>query len=326
MHKFIFELRGPEYDLSSAEVRAVLLGLDGRSSFKDTSKYVAVVETDADIEKVSERLGLTHRVLDHCSVFSEEELKGLDFEAPDGSVAVETRRLGGKKADSKRIKREVGKLIAEDNEIDLDDPDQKVLVLISDEYYAGRVIHIVDKKEFKKRKVKNREFFSPISLEPWYARALVNLGRVTVGDRVHDPFCGTGGLLIEAGLLGLNVSGGDIDENMVEGCKRNMRQFEVDGEVSCGDVSETVPYGVDSVMTDPPYGRAASTGGEDIEKIYRRLFETCRDRLKEGGYLSTIFPKREYLEIGKRYLELVESYESRVHGSLKRIFCVYVKS
>ncbi|MFO7793321.1 MAG: methyltransferase [Thermoplasmata archaeon] len=327
MHKFIFELRGPEYDLASAEVRAVLLGLHGRSSFEDTSKYVSVVEMDKSVESVGERLGLTHRVLDHGRVFSKDELfEGeVEFEIPSGSVAVETRRLGGKEADSRRVKRELGAVLAEKNEIDLEDPDQKVLVLISDEFYSGRVAYIVDKADFRERKVKNREFFSPVSLEPWYARALVNLARVKAGDRVHDPFCGTGGLLIEAGMMGLDVSGGDVDEKMVEGCKRNLRQFGVDGEISRGDVSETVPYDVDSVVTDPPYGRAASTGGEDLEKIYKRLFETCRERLREGGYLSTIFPAREFVEMGEGYLELVESYESRVHGSLKRIFCIFSK-
>jgi len=36
---------------------------------------------------------------------------------------------------------------------------------------------------------------------------------------VLDPFCGTGGVLIEAGLIGLEVYGFDIQQSMVEGCK-----------------------------------------------------------------------------------------------------------
>ncbi len=319
MDKLIFELRGPEYDLASAEVRAVLEGLNIEYSLKDTSKYVTMVESDCDVLEVGRRLGLTHRVLDHSFVF--DDFESCEVEIPEGSVAVDTRRVGGMDGDSVRVRREVGGWLG--NEIDLDDPDHVVLVLISDRYYSGRVAFVVDKGRFKERKVKNREFFSPISLEPWYARALVNLGRVKEGCNVHDPFCGTGGILLEAGLMGLEVSGGDVDSRMVEGCRKNLRQFSVDGEVVEGDVSDTIPDGVDSVVTDPPYGRASSTGGEDVVEVYRRLFESCSEKLNEGGYLSTIFPEREFVEMGEEYLELVESYESQVHGSLKRIFCVF---
>ncbi len=319
MDKLIFELRGPEYDLASAEVRAVLEVLGKDYSLKDTSKYVTIVETECDALEVGKRLGLTHRVLDHGFVF--DDFGFCEVEMPDGSVAVDTRRVGGVDGDSVRVRREVGGWL--DNEIDLDDPDHVVLVLISDRFYSGRVAFVVDKGEFKTRKVKNREYFSPISLEPWYARALVNLGRVKEGCKVHDPFCGTGGILLEAGLMGMEVSGGDIDVDMVQGCRKNLRQFSVDGEVVEGDVFDTVPDGVDRVVTDPPYGRASSTGGEDVVEVYRRLFESCSKKLREGGYLSTIFPEREFVEMGEEYLELVESYESRVHGSLKRIFCVF---
>ncbi|MFW6140970.1 MAG: methyltransferase [Candidatus Saliniplasma sp.] len=325
MDKLIFELQGPEYDLASAEVRAVFESLDCEYSFKDTSKYVEMVETDCGVEVLGERLGLTHRIMDHGTAFLEDSLERCDvfIDVPEGSCAVDTRRLGGKKADSVAVRKKIGSLISESNEIDLTDPENVVLVLISDRIYLGRVSFTVDKESFRERKVKNREFFSPISLEPWYARAMVNLGRVSPGDTVHDPFCGTGGLLIEAGMLGLEVSGGDLGPEMVEGCRRNLHQFGLDGELVCGDVSETVPSGVDCVITDPPYGRASSTGGEDIKEVYQRLLESCNENLKEGGYLSTIFPEERFVEIGEEYMKLVEKYESRVHGSLKRIYCVF---
>jgi len=320
MDRYIFELRGPEYDLASAEVKSILH--TSGSVLGYGSEPVTVVEAD-DIP--FKRLGLTHRVLNNGIVFSESTLfqDDIKLEIPSGSIAVVSRRLGGKKADSNKIKRKLGDLLSEDHEIDLDDPDHIILVLISDECYAGRVIYEIDKQEFRDRKVKNREFFSPISLEPWYARALVNLGRVSPGHHIHDPFCGTGGILIEAGTMGFKISGGDADRDMVEGCKLNLEQFDVSGEIVQGDVSETIPKGVDCVVTDPPYGRASTTNGEDIKYIYRRLFESCNENLKYGGYLSTIFPEERYVDMGKDHMEFIESYESRVHGSLKRIFCVF---
>ena len=50
----------------------------------------------------------------------------------------------------------------------------------------------------------------PSSLHPRLARAFVNLTGISKGE-LYDPFCGAGGILIEAALCGFIAVGSDID-------------------------------------------------------------------------------------------------------------------
>ena len=75
----------------------------------------------------------------------------------------------------------------------------------------------IDRTCFEERKVQHRPFFSPISLHPKLARVLVNISAIKRDETLLDPFCGTGGILIEAGLIGAKVIGSDIEEKMIEG-------------------------------------------------------------------------------------------------------------
>ena len=52
---------------------------------------------------------------------------------------------------------------------------------------------------------------------PRMARALVNISLVNPGEWLFDPFCGTGGILIEASDVGAVAAGGDMDRVMVTG-------------------------------------------------------------------------------------------------------------
>ncbi|MFO7992097.1 MAG: methyltransferase [Thermoplasmata archaeon] len=325
MVELIFELVGPYYELASAEIKAAISGLG--FSFEEIDHATGLIHIDTGCEPLllSKRLGLTHRILDHKITSTPDKIVNskTGLELPPGTAAVDTRRVWGKKADSQPIKEGLGREISRTNKIELDHPDHQILVLISDRCYVGEVIHEIDKGGFRKREVKHRPFFSPVSLEPRYARCLINLGRPGKRSHLHDPFCGTGGILLEAGELGLEVTGGDIDEEMVEGCRENMESYGVQVNIQVGDVSKTIPKDVDLVVTDPPYGRASSTSGERKGDIYHRLFKTCRENLKGDGYLSVILPTVEDYEIGKRYLDLVEVHETKVHASLRRYYCVF---
>ena len=103
----------------------------------------------------------------------------------------------------------------------LDKPDLEIKVIVSEKIYFGINVGNIDRKSFETRVPQNRPFFSPVSLHPKIARALVNLAHLSAGDILLDPFCGTGGIMIEAGLIGMEIVGCDIDENMVNGCKNN---------------------------------------------------------------------------------------------------------
>ncbi len=327
MNNLFFELVGPDYPLAKREVLATIEALSHDYKIDRFDPGVLSLSTDCPAKCLAGRLGLTHRIYREMSKFSGEDISKVKghIDLPPGTAAVRTRRVENYLCDTQTIKEKLGKMISSQNPIDLDSPEHEIYVIISEKNYIGEKLFEVEKEDFKSREVKNRPFSSPISLKPRYTRALINLSRIGKKGKLHDPFCGTGGVLIEAYLMGLEVSGGDKDPKMVEGCRKNLREFEVEASLTVGDVAENIPDGIDHIVTDPPYGRASSTDKEELSSIYERLFETAQKRLKKGGYLSAIFPEENYVAMGKDHLKLIETYKVRVHRSLDRHFTVFKK-
>ncbi len=327
MADLFFELVGPDYSLAKAEILASVEALSYDYKINRFDPGVLSLNTDCPAQSLARRLGLTHRIYDEISKFSGEDISEFEegIDVPQGSAAVRTRRIENYRADTQAIKEQLGEMISSDHPIDLDSPEQEIFVIISEKNYIGKKLFEMEKERFRSREVKNRPFSSPISLKPRYTRALINLSRVGKKAELHDPFCGTGGILIEAYLMGLDVSGGDKDPKMIEGCRKNLREFGVEGSLEVGDVAETIPEDIEGIVTDPPYGRASSTNKEDLSSIYKRLFRAAQRGLKKGGYLSAIFPRQKYISIGKEHLDLIETYKVRVHRSLDRHFTVYKK-
>jgi tRNA (guanine10-N2)-dimethyltransferase len=216
--------------------------------------------------------------------------------------------------------------------VDLTDPDMEIRVILAqNKCYVGVKKACIPRRDYENRKVQHRPFFSPISLHPRLARALVNLARVKRHSVVLDPFCGTGGILIEAGLIGARVRGSDVDPRMIAGCKANLEYFGIENydlfQADIGDLPshEETWHDVDTIITDPPYGRSTSTVGEPIDSLYGRAFEAFRDILKEGSYLAIALPSSASVKLGRGYLKLKEVYQFPVHRSLTRFFCVFTK-
>src|SRR5439155_12280727 len=182
----------------------------------------------------------------------------------------------------------------------------------------------------ERRHVKHRAHFAPVSLHPRYARTLVNLARIQAGDRVADPFVGTGGLAIEAALVGANVLASDLDERMVAGTRATLGQLGIrDATVEAHDVGELPSWtggALDAVISDPPYGRSSTTNQEPLADLYDRFLQAAREALRPGGRLDVIFPSDELRgrTLAKGF-RLVEAHEQRVHRSMTRHYGVFVR-
>jgi tRNA (guanine10-N2)-dimethyltransferase len=159
---------------------------------------------------------------------------------------------------------------------------------------------------------------------------MVNLTGIKEGDLVLDPFCGTGGILIEAGIMGANVVGVDIDERMVEGTIKNLEYCGVKNyEVFKEDAREIkLPYKVDAVATDPPYGISASTGGEESKNLYAQSLITIEKLLTDNGKLCLATP--HYMDmtglIEETNFEIIEQHHIRMHKSLTRVITLFKKN
>ncbi len=225
------------------------------------------------------------------------------------------------------IEKRLGNLYSQFGMVDINNPNTEIRVVMSDKrWYVGKKIVEINRSDFENRKVQYRPFFSPVSLHPRLARAIVNLSSVKQGETLLDPFCGTGGILIEAGLIGINIIGSDIKREMVEGSKKNLETYRIRNyklyNCDVGDI-ESYVGDVQAVVTDFPYGRASTTNREQLNGLYTRAFKSIDSVLESGRKAVVTLPNLKYVELGKHFLELKELHTYRVHRSLTRYIAVF---
>ncbi|UCF07761.1 MAG: methyltransferase domain-containing protein [Thermoplasmata archaeon] len=330
----IFELSGEHECLPRAEVLACLEALEIEYDIENEDAGILVIQAEgADIDDLGKRLALTRFIDLNYHSCEPEELESLDwaFDIGEGTFAVRARRIQGQHEglNLKELEKRIADRVKGNNTVDLENPDIEVRVIVSQRCFIGLKKKTIPRSAFEERKVQNRPYFSPVSLHPRLARALVNLSRVRRGQVLLDPFCGTGGILIEAAMVGADVVGSDIDKRMVGGCRENLESLGIENaRLLQADISELKNSidDVDAIATDPPYGRAATTNREELASLYRRAFETCEAVLGREGYMAVVLPSTESISLGEEHLSLRESYTLKVHRSLTRHFCVYQKT
>lgn len=324
---FLFELSGEHPSLPHAEVMACVLAECSTHSFLSAGPgYTLVGLRPEQVGAVAARLALTHRLGRFLGeVLPDGEVALDQGVVVEGSVAVRVKRFQmlGQQLDTNLLVHKLGKILTKDRKVDLENPDVEYRGLITDRTLIYVKTHEIDRAQFDQRAVKERPFFSPISLHPRLARALVNLSGVRRGERLLDPFCGTGGVLIEAALIGARPFGSDLSDKMIDGCAKNMEHFGLRAEsleqIDIGDVPDTFGE-VEAVATDPPYGRSASTNREALSGLYERSMDIFSRTIRPDRRLSVAFPRQVDAPCS---LELLETHVQRVHRSLNRRFCVY---
>ena len=90
------------------------------------------------------------------------------------------------------------------------------------------------------------------SLPSRLARVLVNLV-ARPGDRLLDPCCGTGTIVMAAAHSGIRAVGYDNNPRMVGATTKNLQHFRLTADVALGDARQ-VHGQFDAVATDLPYG------------------------------------------------------------------------
>ena len=316
--KIIFELSGEHPELPRAEVFAVLEGED--ISFEGAYSRGRFLVMDLDTEETGfiNRLAMTRKAARLVALTGDIRKAGLEIakEIPrEKTIAVRSK--------SHTLEEELGaELFVLGYHADLEKPDVKILCFdIDSKYLCG--VDIPMKKDFNQRRPQFRPFFHPTSMHPKLARVLVNLARVKEGDVLLDPFCGTGGILIEAGLIGLEIKGSDIDERMVKGCEKNLESLNLKGELNKADALRLDSGEVDAIVTDPPYARSSYVTDKNLKEFYKKFLSTAFNNLRHEGYLVLVVPKGYPLDAGK--FSLIEEFDFRVHKSLTRKIFVMKK-
>jgi len=341
-----FLLSGEHETLPFGELKALFEIFNINSENLKLIKNYAIFESELNVEAIQnivKRGGYVnegHLILFECpfdennlesslkTLYALSELSNYPLKETE-SFAVRVHKLDREKvAKSMEIEKKLGSIIKAKTcaAVNLKNPEKTVKIVISDNTaHVSVVIEKRDVEYFQNNRPHLRAYFHPGCIMPKLARCMVNLSRVTEEGIVLDPFCGTGGFLIEAGLIGCKLIGSDIDEQMVNGAILNLKTYDLDKNVisikrenakHVSDyLSELKIEKIDAIITDPPYGISTSKKGDMIE-----IFEEIVKVLKDGDYLVFAAPNKMELD-----LELTEFYEMRVHKSLTRYIHVYKK-
>ena len=231
---------------------------------------------------------------------------------PEGSFAVRARNLGqGVCSISRReIESEVGARISgESRPVDLEDPDFEISVVLAgqddssgywdDTQQNNLVLWGLRDRTFagtyNGTSPTDRPFFKPVTLDPRLARLMVSLSfSRDPPAMIVDPFCGTGGIAIEASLLGLDVLASDLDSRMVEGTKSNLDWAMGSGSYKierCPANSIHETWGEIegcSFVFDPPYGRNAWTSEDGLDVFLGAL--SSASKMCPSGTICTMLP------------------------------------
>lgn len=331
-------LSGEHPELPFAEAVAAFEAEAIPVSWERWHPRLVFAQTDADREAFLEavqRLALTHDaglVLAEAP-YDEAELTSVWEDAlPAGArVAARAQRLENatlwRTTEAERI---VGAVA--DRPVELDEPEAVLRVFLGPARLAvGWRWFDRDPKDLEARHVKRRPFFSPVSIEPRWARTLVNLARLRRGDLVLDPFCGTGGILLEAAAMGVRVAGSDLNPDMVEGTRKNLEYygheaavlFAADAAEAVGAYRDHDAAPADAIVTDLPYGRSASTGKEERRRLYERAAAAWPGLVRSGGRVVVGTPDADAARVVGGGLEREAVFAVRAHRSLTRHFAVF---
>jgi tRNA (guanine10-N2)-dimethyltransferase len=187
-----------------------------------------------------------------------------------------------------------------------------------DQVFCGLLIDDMSEK-FEERKPHLRPLPIPISLHPRLARCLVNLSGIISQGTVVDPFCGTGGILIEAGLMNFKVIGYDIEDYMIFRAEKNLKHYKIKHQLRQRDATK-LKIRYNYIVTDLPYARSSKK--VDLEKLYAAFLTNLKKILKKQAVIC--FPSfvnhKKYIKAAKLKLKAEHSYY--LHKSLSKIICV----
>lgn len=237
----------------------------------------------------------------------------------EGTVAVrarDVRRLSG--VDTQAAERRLGSLLVDRGfDVDLEGPDHTLVALFSEGLAALGWLEAETIRDFSTRKPTDKPFFQPGSMDPMDARALSNIAGAGPGARLLDPMCGTGGLLVEAGLAGASVVGVDAQEKMVRGAKRNFSEYLDNGAVLQGDATRLpfVDDAFDGAVFDAPYGRQSKVEASSLESLVGDALCEVR-RVASKAVLVADRPWND--AVASAGWRVTSRFDRRVHASLIR--------
>jgi tRNA (guanine10-N2)-dimethyltransferase len=343
--KLFFLLSGENESLPAAEIKAIL-ETEGYT-YANVEEFDQVLRLEAELECVrvvpvrsaytrvcAQELFVSNAIMGDITKIA----AGTDFKSvlkPGESFVVRINRIknyADQAINTMVLEVELGKQIlgaTEGTRVNLKNPDKTFIGIITDEKLVlGLKLTDITSKTFSERRPRKKPFFHPSAMPSKMARCMVNLAHVKADSVLLDPFCGTGTSLIEATYIGCRAVGIDAQKRMILGTRKNLRFFNIEAEGLVLADSRKIPlFKVDSIVTDPPYGRSSSTLKSTTKQLVQEVLASSYELLGVGQRICIASPKtlnvtRLGAELGFRH---VESHFAYVHRSLTREIAVFEK-
>jgi tRNA (guanine10-N2)-dimethyltransferase len=314
--KLLFELSGENPTLPFAELACVGTLLEER---------LQVAVADCPHPEQAQRLAMTQIVLEYLgecepSIPSFKNLLRELAITTTGTFAGRVKKVHEtcnehNPSSQREFERLIGDMIS--GPVSLNNPETEFRAILSgDKCFFGKVLYTINRSGYDARNPGKRDFFHPGVMMPRMARTLVNIAGVQRGDRVLDPFCGTGGILIEAEMLGAKAIGSDFDPLMVQGSRQNVSESSLMlADATCLPFQD---HCIESVVTDLPYGQSVCIKKADtMDNLYADSLDEIGRVLKRGRR-AVVVTHKDISGIAMEYMTVLQQHEQRVHKSLTR--------
>jgi len=342
--RLFFLLSGEHETLPASELEAILEA-EGYA-FKTLEKLDQAVRLEAEldcIDVIKRRAAFTRTCgleLFNCEAETSKIAKAIrsirlnEVLGNRESFAVRVKRVKNHalKIDGMTLERRLGELVLDKItkvKVDLKNPDKTLMGILTDgTFIFGLKLAEIRPKPFVERRPRKKPFFHPSAMPAKLSRCMVNLAKPKAGELVFDPFCGTGSMLIEAALVGCCVLGLDVQRRMVRGSLRNLAYLSIEPEgIIVADARKPPIAKIDCVVTDPPYGKSATTLKRTTKQLIEEVLVAVHDMLGKGRRICIAGPKT--LGVGNLGMVLgykhIDSHYVYVHRSLTREIAVFEK-
>lgn len=233
-----------ESELCRMELRALFGQAPGRSSYIDSSLKIEANRSPFISMRVD--------VMFEGKSLEEIISKAANISLDGSSFKVLYLKCGHKCSyeEQRLLERQIGARIQ--GKADMRQPDITFGILSYDGGWLFGVCHPANSIwQQHKHKPQNYSTGLPVAV----ARALVNIAMPEPrGQRMIDPCCGMGSVLIEALSMGITIVGCDINPLAIRGARINLRHFGYNDDelVSIGDMNEIQDH-FDAAILDMPY-------------------------------------------------------------------------
>ncbi len=309
--QLIFQLSQQNLDLSKAEVLAIF---PGKSKLIDN---LLILDSK---EKYYDRLAYTKAVYQFLFVCKKTQLENK-IKSFSWDTYYKKNFCARTPGRGDAFEREIATLVwrqIKKPKVNLKHPKTSFYFFFTEKFVVCGLLIKELTERFEDRKAHLMPGLFHAAMHPRLARCMVNLTGIKKGVIV-DPFCGAGGLLVEAGIIGLKTRGYDIDESILKRAETNLKHFKIKYKLQKADatnLSKKILY----LVADPPY--SISTKGNNLGKLYSDFLINLKKILgKRAVICFPSFVNHQKL-IRKAKLKSRQEFVYYLHKSLSKTVCV----